>query len=426
MFKFTAALLKEFRLLVRDRVGLALMFLMPILLVIIMTAIQNSTFELINDNKIPILLFNNDNSATSKDFVRTLEKAGMFKVIQINFKEKQNIRALMHKHDALVALTIPKAYFSQMEKQAQINAAKALESFGMANASGVKTNISLDSLDISFQPVLQESYRYSIRGGLQSIMQIIANKIMIKSLYSSINQKEMPDDFLKDMMKSQVTFKQTTLSNNDNATIPNASQHNVPAWTLFAMFFTVVSLGGNMVKEKLSGSFVRLKLLPTSYMLGLLAKQLVYLGVIIAQVIVIFSIGKWVFPCMHLPELNMPTNLFSLLFVVLVCGWNAISFALCIGVFAQSQEQASGFGSVSVVILAAFGGVFVPAFAMPEAFTLIMKASPFYWGLESFYGLFLENRMFIDILGTMLPLIIIAILLQITAFIGLKAQKLVH
>ena len=31
------------------------MFVMPVVLAIIITAIQNSTFELVNDNKVPLL-----------------------------------------------------------------------------------------------------------------------------------------------------------------------------------------------------------------------------------------------------------------------------------------------------------------------------------------------------------------------------------
>ena len=46
---------------------------------------------------------------------------------------------------------------------------------------------------------------------------------------------------------------------------PNATQHNVPAWTIFAMFFIIMSLGGSVVREKVSGSFIRLKTLPTNY-----------------------------------------------------------------------------------------------------------------------------------------------------------------
>ena len=42
----------------RDKVGLTFMFAMPILLVVVMTAIQNNTFDLVNKNKLPLLVSN--------------------------------------------------------------------------------------------------------------------------------------------------------------------------------------------------------------------------------------------------------------------------------------------------------------------------------------------------------------------------------
>jgi len=52
MYKLWATIKKDVRVLLRDKVGLTFMFLMPIMLAIIITAVQNSTFELVNDNKI--------------------------------------------------------------------------------------------------------------------------------------------------------------------------------------------------------------------------------------------------------------------------------------------------------------------------------------------------------------------------------------
>ena len=63
----------------------------------------------------------------------------------------------------------------------------------------------------------------------------------------------------------------------------------------------------------------------------------------------------------------IPDSFFALVLVTLICGWCAISYALCIGVIANTQEQANGFGAVSVVLFAAIGGIFVPSFAMPQS-----------------------------------------------------------
>ena len=134
------------------------------------------------------------------------------------------------------------------------------------------------------------------------------------------------------------------------------------------MFFVVISLGSSVVREKLNGSFVRLKTLPTNYLLALLSKQLTYLFVTMAQAAVIFAIGIWLFPSLGLPKFNLPADLPGLFIVTFICGWCAVSFAICIGVFAQTQEQANGIGAVSIVLLAAIGGLLVPSFAMPDSF----------------------------------------------------------
>jgi len=222
-----------------------------------------------------------------------------------------------------------------------------------------------------------------------------------------------------------VVIDEIPISRDGRRTIPNATQHNIPAWTIFAMFFVVISLGSSVVREKLSGSFTRLKTLPTNYFLALLSKQLTYLFVTLAQAALIFAIGIWIFPVMGLPPLNLPEDLPGLFIVSFVCGWCAVSFAIVIGVFAQTQEQANGIGAVSIVLLAAIGGLLVPSFAMPASFQPVIKLSPLHWCLEAYYGLFLEAGKLKDILVNILPLLGITILFQLITLCGLKRQRLV-
>jgi ABC-2 type transport system permease protein len=115
----------------------------------------------------------------------------------------------------------------------------------------------------------------------------------------------------------------------------------------------------------------------------------------------------------------------GLFIVTAICGWCAVSFAICIGVFAQTQEQANGIGAVSIVLMAAIGGLLVPAFAMPQSFQTIIKLSPLHWCLEAYYGLFLEGGKLKDILLNILPLLGITILIQLIILFGLKKKNLI-
>ncbi|NJN25618.1 MAG: ABC transporter permease [Cyclobacteriaceae bacterium] len=248
---------------------------------------------------------------------------------------------------------------------------------------------------------------------------------MIETLYSSLGQDSISADVENSLLDSQSGIHEVTLTKSGYSFLPNASQHNVPAWTIFALFFMVISLGSNMVKEKQEGSFVRIKTLPTSYFMALLSKQITYMVVAIVQVFVIFSIGIWVFPSLDLPALNMPGSMWALTLVTVFTALSAISYAIFIGVFANTQEQANGIGAVSVVILAAIGGIMVPDFVMPSFIQKIMVVSPLHWCLEAYYELFLEGGAMSDIYISIVPLLFFSLILQSFAIVGLKRKNLI-
>lgn len=424
MYKLWACLIKDFKLITRDRVGLSLMFLMPILLVIVITALQAGTFKIVNENKIPLLIYNDDNTSISIQLENTLEKIGIFKIIETdkNFSNT-NIAAKMNETEALVAIVIPKDFSEQVQYKVANFTKNTLNDFGLTTDSINQSNDTLfNELTLYYHPVLQESYRKNLLNAIRSAIQVVESKQIISSIYTSINESEMPDSILNNYTTQQLDINEIPVSRDGSKVIPNASQHNVPAWTIFAMFFIITSLGSSVVKEKISGSSIRLKTLPTNFLITLFSKQVTYLLVAIFQVVAIFTIGVFLFPLIGLPILNIPADIIGLIIVSLLTGWCAVSYALVVGVFAQTQEQANGFGAISVVLLAAFGGILVPSFAMPESFSFFLKISPMYWSLESFYGLFLEGGKFSDIINNIIPLLGITLFLQLLALIGLKKK----
>jgi len=428
MFKLWATIRKDALLLIRDKVGLTLMFVMPIALVLVITSIQNSTFELVNENKIPLLVCNKDTGKISSEYIDALKQIGMFEITQVsNTLNKESLNTLMHEQDALVAIIIPAAFSSEiLEKSTQVSS-KALQEFGIANDTLVQNKVQAlpHSITCLYNPVIQQSFLQSINGALSSAIQIIEGKVLVQQLYTTLNEKPMPETLQMEILQKNITIDEIPAAKDGSKTIPNATQHNVPAWTIFAMFFIVISLGGSIVKEKLSGSYIRLKTLPTNYLIALLSKQLTFLLVTLMQVFVIFSLGIWAFPHIGLPQLNLPSDLLGLFIISLLCGWCAISYAICVGTFAQTQEQANGFGAVSIVILAAISGILVPSFAMPQSFAVIMKLSPLYWCLESYYGLFLERGSLVDVLENALPILVFIIIIQGATLVGLKKKNLI-
>jgi ABC-2 type transport system permease protein len=426
MFKLWAAIVKDSRVLLRDGIGLALMFFMPIVLVFVVTDIQNSSYKLINKNKLPIYICNRDTGQSSVQLIEAINKIGMFKVSQLpKDQNEKTIADSMKASDAMLGVVIPANFTVKVKAKAKSVAGKALTSFGLQADSTQKEAGDVDPLTLYYNPVIQESMRLSIKGGLQSALQLVESRETLRSLYFSINEKPLPSKLEDEMLNNKTVINEIPVSKNGSLKAPNAAQHNVPSWTIFAMFFVIMSLGGSIVREKVSGSFIRLKTLPTSYLVGMLSKQITYVGVTIVQAVVIFALGIWVFPLVNLPGLDLPEDIFGLFVVTVICGWCAVSYAMCVGVFAETHQQSNGFGAISIVILAAIGGLMVPTFTMDTSLKTFANLSPMHWCLQSYYGLFLEGGRLRDVIGNLIPLVVISLVFQLISFWGLRRKNLI-
>jgi ABC-2 type transport system permease protein len=402
------------------------MFIMPIILVIVATGIQNSTFQLVSKNKLPVLVCNLDTGKLGKEFIKDLGQIGMFSVTETGKgKSAKQLADAMQRTNATLAVIIPQTFSAMVQADSKLAAGKALKSFGLEGDSVKRSTKAPDALTMYYNPVLQQSVQMSVKGALQSVVQMVESRQTLRILYFSINEKPLPQKLEDEMLDNKTVVNEIPVTKDKIRETPNATQHNVPAWTIFAMFFVIMSLSGSVVREKTSGSFIRLKTLPTNFMVGLFSKQITYMGVTLLQALVIFSIGFWLFPYMGLPALNAPSNIIVLIITTLICGWCAVSYAICVGIFAKTQEQANGFGAISIVILAVVGGLMVPTFAMQGFVKTVSGLSPLHWCLEAYYSLFLTGGTLGVILSNLLYLLGITILIQLIVYLGLIRKNLI-
>jgi ABC-2 type transport system permease protein len=416
--KLLATIKKDLRILLRDRIGLTLMFGMPILLVLIVTSIQNNVFQPFSKNKVLLIVNNLDTGRSSQELIGTINNIGLFRLESPDSNSRRE--------NILLTLVIPADFSTRVAATAKVKAGKALHSFGLEGDTAVRPVLSGNhSLQLLFNPGIDPSLKLSTAGAINGAVQMVESRQIIRDIYFSVNEKPLPDSLASQMLSSSAVLQEVPVTRGGPAIPLNATQHNVPAWTIFAMFFVVMSLGGSVVREKLNGSFIRLKTLPTSYIIALLSKQITYLGVTFLQATVLFAMGVWLFPFIGLPALSLPHDGLGLVLVTLLCGWCAVSYAILVGVVAQTQEQANGFGAVSVVILSILGGLMIPSFIMPGAFQTIMQFSPLHWALQSYYGLFLEGGKLKDILINVLSLSVITIIIQVAIVVTLKRKKLI-
>ena len=424
MQKLLASIKKEFLLLIYDKVGLLLMYLMPILLVVIITIVQDSTFKLVNENNIDLLIVNNDEGPLGDTLISILKQSGTFLIEEKKDFSSEEIQYQLLNDNQMLAFEIPTEFSKNLKEKANRLSVGMLTEFGLFDKdSSVASPLSISPLKMYYDPVLQENFRSSIVNSIYSFLGALESKLMVEDLYVQMGFDEVPAHLENQFIENRMEIQQISANTSSNQVIPNSTQHNVPAWSIFAMFFMVISLGSNIVKERLSGSFVRLQTIPASFSLVLISKIFIYLAVAMSQLAVIFLLGKFFFPVLGLPSLTLPSNLLGLLIISFLSAFSAISFAMLVGTYAKTQEQASGFGAITVLIFAAIGGIWVPSFVMPAYLQNIGKISPLHWCLEGFYTLFLKGGEWNLLLPTILFLIIFIFVCQVLIYLKLKIQN---
>lgn len=388
MHKLWASTYKEFLLLVRDFGGLAILFLMPLLLVITITLVQNDTFKTLKETKIPILLVDNDQGEVSKKIRENLNNSPLFEV-QMQSTEA-SAKELVETGAYQLGIVIPENLSHDLNLKVTENVEGILEKFGEEEESVplVKSKLKPKEIKLYFDPATQFAFRNSIKSGIDQMV----SKIETQSIYKAF-QEELTDDTSEAIFDTEpfLLFEEIVPSEGGKDIIPNATQHNIPAWTLFAIFFIILPLSINMVKEKNQGTFVRLRTQPISYTTFLGGKTIVFLGVALVQFTLMLMVGIYLFPLIGLPKLDVSGKLPLLFLVAFFAGLAAVGLGLLLGTIARTQEQSAPFGATFVVILAALGGVWVPVFAMPKFMQVLSKISPMNWGLNAFYDVFLRN-----------------------------------
>ncbi|WP_300565733.1 ABC transporter permease [Flavobacterium sp.] len=424
MYKFFMSVYKEMLLLKRDFGGLVILFVMPLVLIITITLIQDSTFKSVTESRIPILLVDNDKGEISKTVKQNLNESGSFEIVtQIDGVAitETTAKEAVFKGKYQLAIVIPEKLSHDLQLKVNQNVEKIVRNFGLEEASDApkeKLTITSKEVKLYFDPATQLTFKNAVKGAIDKMI----SQIETKSIYSTFQDQLGEGDEPVFEQKSFITFKEIVPKVNDKEILPNSVQHNVPAWALFAIFFIVVPLSINIVKEKGQGTQIRLITNPVSYMVVIAGKTVTYLLICMIQFFLMVAVGVYLFPYLGLPTLDVSEKLFLMSIVALFSGLAAIGFGILLGTIAKTQEQSAPFGATSVVILAAIGGVWVPVFAMPKMMQYLSHISPMNWGLNAFYDVLLRNGGLTEILPE-INLLLLFFIITVTISIWYDKKK---
>jgi ABC-2 type transport system permease protein len=394
MLRLLASIKKEFLLLVRDRAGLAVLFLMPMGLILVMTLIQDVSFRKLNESGLSILFLDEDRDSLGEAVRKGLEGSGFFQVVTTidpSGLTKEKVRKEIAQGKYQIGIIIPKGTSEMIRTWAKGLVRRTLSEEDPGQPLAVSQKKDGSKIILVFDPVIKSSFKQSIRNALENFTSRIETKIAFQ-VFAAEMAAVMPKG-RKPVLEpgNLVRIEEIYATNKTNEVVPNSVQHNVPAWTIFAMFFIVIPLTGNLIKERDSGTALRLRVMPGSYAQVLSSKIFVYLVVCLTQFFLMILVGIAILPLFGLPALDPGHQKLTLFILAVSTALAATGYGVLLGTVATTHEQAASFGSVSVVILAAIGGLWVPVFIMPAFMQKLSRFSPLNWGLEGFYDVFLRG-----------------------------------
>ena len=373
----------------RDPGGLLLLLIMPTVLILVMSLVQDAPFKDLQDVKFNVLLINKDKGEAGKQIAAAIDSSRMFDIVEV--QDEAKARADINAGKEKMGLLIP-----ENATKTLINTSNKVVN-SVSSSSGVPSlfseNEKFDSVDIEvfFDPSLKPSFKNSFKFALIQYVTKTKMTFLMDRLSRLSDDTAKTAASLDPAIFDALSVKEESSAKNKMSTSLTSVQHNVPAWALFGMFLIVVPISGNMIREREEGSNTRLKLIPGAPAKSSLGIILFYTLFCVVQFYLMMLVGLYLVPLLGLPKLSLGAHPWAILPLVFSIAFCSTAYGYFIGSVFKTANQAMPVGAISVVILASLGGVWVPLEILPETVTSLAKFTPLYWALDGVNTVFLRN-----------------------------------
>ncbi|MEO1943919.1 MAG: ABC transporter permease, partial [Candidatus Thioglobus sp.] len=293
MRKWLSICHKEWLLLWRDKMGLAIIFILPMILVFFICLTKPADAS--HSQKYRVLLLDQDKSVVSSAITKALNKVSAFKLTVANKK--------------IINLTAAKAEVASGRQQVLIvvpryTSRDSARYFRDINKRS-KTRVTVAS---SVQIWTDAALPSAVVDGMKMTINNILQTIELQT-WRTVARKRVRAKALSDKNLSYITSN-TQYVQVGSSKKPSVLQQNVPAWSLFGMFFIVIPLASIMVRERHLGIMLRLRLAPVSMFTLYSGRLVAFVIVNLCQLFLMFIMGVTVLPAVGLGDFSFMPHFF--------------------------------------------------------------------------------------------------------------------
>ncbi len=384
MSQILALLAKEMKVLTRDWKALAILFAMPAFFILVMSYALEGVFEAGSKARpFEVAVVNLDRGALGREVIADLkgvEEMVLLEAVNGAPLTQERAEELVRQGRYPLALLVPEDFSERVLGATQNPAQKAAVTFihdpatNIRLLSGIKGTLQGIILRRTLLATLPPRLKRAWTGEMGAFPSAVGP-------VSPISGKQI-DDLLARATKGEgngpeVAFLSRSPRGPAAGRFPSATEQNVPSYTIFGVFFIVMTLASSFIREKKEGTFQRILSAPLSKTTLLLGKLLPYYLVNLVQILLMFAVGVLFFDMI----LGDPT---ALMIVSLALALAANGLGLLVASLGKSEAQVEGLSVFLAITLSALGGMLVPAYIMPGAMRTLSLFTPHAWALAGY------------------------------------------
>jgi ABC-2 type transport system permease protein len=370
---------KEIQVLLKEKGTFFWLFLLPILFILMFASIFSNAASSITVN-----YYDADQTAQSKDLVGILKKIPGFELkTDSSLPIEEQIQKIKDGKTSSL-LVIPSGYGALQADKKQVQ----LQLYRDATA------------DTEVAPIL-------------AVLHNVSSEFREGKLLGSLLAAGKNEAQITEMLLPPVTITEIK----ENATKMDAITQYVPGYTTMFVFFIIITMVRNFIKDKDSGMLARLRstpMKPYHYLVGMWVPNIL---VVMIQCTVLLTFGKLVYN-LHLGDISA---IAAIVIGLAIC---STGFGLALSMLVRSENQGTAFTQIITMGGAIIGGLWFPYDFMPAFAQAAGKFSPQYWAQHGFQDVMVRGAHISDIWMTLVVLLSFGVVGLLVA--SLRFKRFLH
>jgi ABC-type Na+ efflux pump permease subunit len=290
----------------------------------------------------------------------------------------------------LIKGTIQQTIFTKMPKLFPVLMQREAESF--------LGNVKADSFKSDIASMMSRYFETDEEEVLESMTNFDITEMM------SSDSSDSTSNGVQDIVGNLIKFDSEQLVGTE-VTNPGVTRM-VGGWAIMFLLFTLTGAATSIFEEMQEGTLKRIFCMPVSRNHFLYAKYIYSILLGMVQLSVLFLFAYFLY------DVDIFSNLFNLMIVIVVSAAAAVAFAMIITAASNSLAQANGISTLFILIMSALGGSWFPVTLFPDWMQVVSKFTLTYWSVEAFLQVLWRGASIQDIL---FPYIVILIGIAIAA-----------